>query len=144
SGVAGWALVGGDSPTFARTIVPNGTLIPARSRYLTAYTNSPSTSYNLTPYAGADTGSQNDFPDGRGIALFKTANSTNFTLANRLDAVGFASETNTLFVNGTPLLPSGGVTTGLQHVFMRKLGSGQPQNTTNNLADFVFVDTTGA
>src|SRR5205823_9748945 len=68
----------------------------------------------------------------------------NFNTTNRLDAVGFAGETNTLFLDGTGLQPSAGVTTNLQHVFMRKLTSGMPQSTHNNLADFVFVDTTAA
>ncbi|MFL6229672.1 MAG: carboxypeptidase regulatory-like domain-containing protein [Pyrinomonadaceae bacterium] len=144
SGATGWALVGGDSPTVARVIIPSGAFIPARGHYLVANTNDITTGYNLTPYAGADTGHGSDFTDGRGIALFRTANSTLFNLANRLDAVGFASETNILFFNGTPLQPSGGVTTNLQHVFMRRLDAGPPKNTGNNAADFVFISTTAA
>lgn len=40
------------------------------------------------------------FTNGRGLALFRTASAANFTIANRLDAVGSVCETNALFKEG--------------------------------------------
>ncbi|MGH9972050.1 MAG: hypothetical protein ACREBG_30255 [Pyrinomonadaceae bacterium] len=61
-----------------------------------------------------------DIPDNAGIALFRTANATNFTPANRLDAVGSTSEANTLFKEGTgyPALTSAPT---VDHSFYRSL-----------------------
>ncbi len=141
----GWALVGGDSPSTARVIIPNGALIPARGHYLVAQTNSISTGYNLINYAGHDTGHASDFVDGRGIALFRSSLAANFTAANRLDSVGFVTtETNALFFEGTGLQPSGGITTNTEHVFMRKMEAAVPQDTGDNASDFVLVTTAGA
>ena len=145
STAAGWALVGGDSPTSARAIIPNGTLIPARGHYLVANSDNIGSGYRLIDYAGHDAGRIIDFADGRGIALFRSALAANFNAANRLDSVGFAtSETNPLFFEGTGLQPSGGITTSIEHVFMRKLPGGPPQDTDNNADDFVLVSTAGA
>ncbi|MET0648266.1 MAG: hypothetical protein ABW208_16760, partial [Pyrinomonadaceae bacterium] len=86
--------------------------------------------------------------------LFNTANAANFTLANRLDAVGPTNEANALYREGTgyptltPFL--------IDHSFYRdncgKSGSittfgnctiSAPKDTNNNDSDFVFVDTDG-
>ncbi|MBC7931096.1 MAG: DUF11 domain-containing protein [Rubrivivax sp.] len=94
-----------------------------------------------------------DIPDNAGIALFSS--STDFTLANRLDAVGSTSEENSLYKEGAgyPAIAA----TGLEHSFVRdecgKSGSittfgtcpvSTPRDTDNNAADFFFVDTSGA
>jgi hypothetical protein len=140
----GWAIVGGEAPTTAKVIVPSGALIPARGHYLVAQSENITNGYNLTAYAGHDTGYSNGLTDGRGVALFRTANSTLFNAANQLDAVGFAGETNALFKEGTGLQPSAGVTTDVQHVFMRKIEQNTPRDTNNNASDFALVATSGA
>jgi hypothetical protein len=45
---------------------------------------------------------------------------------------------------GTGLAPAAGITTAGQHSWLRKLTTGRPQDTNNNLADFVLVETTAA
>lgn len=104
-----------------------------------------------------------DIPDNAGIAIFNTSVAANFTLANRLDAVGSTSEANTDYKEGTgypALTPF-----SIDYSFYRKIvgtctnapnncglvgGSfpvsgmtGFPQDTNNNAVDFIFVDTNG-
>jgi hypothetical protein len=81
------------------------------------------------------------FPDDVGIALFSTATAVS---ANRLDAVGYSSVTAADYKEGTGLAPAAGITTAGQHSWLRKLTTGRPQDTNNNLADFVLVETTAA
>lgn len=59
----------------------------------------------LVPTATGDISYTTDISDNSGIALFNTANPANFTLANRLDAVGSVAETNTLYKEGPVGLP---------------------------------------
>lgn len=140
-GSSGWSLVASDG--LVRFTIPNGTVIPARGHYLGVN----SFGYSLAGYpagngtsATGDTSYTNDIPDNAGIALFNTSNVSNFVLANRLDAVGSASEANTLYKEGAgyptlnPLISS-------QHSWVRNLSSGLPRDTNVNSADFVFVDT---
>ena len=150
----GWAIVSDDplnaDPTellTAKFIIPVGTRIPARGHYL--ITNG--VGYSLSDYAAADVTPQEagggaasyftDIRDGSGLALYRTGNPASFTPGERLDAVGF---TGSVFFEGTPLTPAGGINTPLQHSFVRKLVTGLPQDTDDNEADFYFVEVDGA
>ncbi|MET0647057.1 MAG: hypothetical protein ABW208_10580, partial [Pyrinomonadaceae bacterium] len=92
---AGYAVVASDGTL--RCTIPNGTVIPNRGHFLCAN----SVGYSLSGYATADAAYTTDIPDDAGIALFNTANAANFTLANRLDAVGPTNEANALYREGT-------------------------------------------
>ncbi|MFT3742800.1 MAG: MBG domain-containing protein [Pyrinomonadaceae bacterium] len=135
----------------ARCVIPNGTVLRVGQSYLC--TNS--VAYSLSGYATGNATYTTDIPDNAGIALFNTSVAANFTLANRLDAVGSTSEANTLYREGagySPLTPF-----SIDYSFYRdecgKGGSitdmapcstnGAPKDTNNNAADFVFVDTNG-
>ena len=155
-GSAGYSLVASDG--VARFTIPNGTVIPAKGHYLGVN----SVAYSLGSYPAGDgttaTGNATyttDIPDNAGIAIFNTSAAANFTLANRLDAVGSTSEANTLYKEGTgyPAL----VPFSINYSFYRdncgKGGSitsfgacptgGLAKDSDNNSADFVFVDTNG-
>src|SRR5205823_3492254 len=94
-------------------------------------------------------------PDNAGIALFNTSIAANFTLANRLDAVGSTAEANTLYKEGTGYPALGILNT--DYAFYRdtcgKGGAialfgpcpiaGMPKDTNNTAADFIYVDTVG-
>ena len=144
----GYGIVASDGTL--RCTIPNGTVIPNRGHYLCAN----SVGYALSGYATANATFTTDIPDNTGIALFNS--STTFTLANRLDAVGFTSEANTLYKEGTGIATIN-PTFNIDHAFIRdtcgKGGSitaaggcptlGFPKDTDNNAADFYFVDTNG-
>ncbi|MCM3871622.1 MAG: M36 family metallopeptidase [Pyrinomonadaceae bacterium] len=150
SGVgAGYAVAASDG--VARCVIPTGTVIPNRGHYLC--TNSGA--YSLGGYATGDATYTTDIPDNAGIALFNTSVAANFTLANRLDAVGSTSEANTLYKEGTgypALTPF-----NIDYAFVRdncgKQGSittfgncpsgGLPVDTDNNATNFYFFDTNG-
>jgi hypothetical protein len=142
----------------ARCVIPNGTVIPNKGHYLCVN----SVGYSLASYpagngttATGDATYTTDIPDNAGIALFNTSVAANFTLPNRIDAVGSTSEANTLYKEGTgyPAL----VPFSIDYSFYRdncgKGGSittfgtcptgGILKDTNNNAADFVFVDTNG-
>jgi hypothetical protein len=142
----------------ARCVIPNGTVIPNRGHYLCVN----SVGYSLASYpagngttATGDATYTTDIPDNAGIAIFNTSIAANFTLANRIDAVGSTSEANTTYKEGTgyPAL----VPFSIDYSFYRdncgKGGSittfgacptgGNLKDTNNNAADFVFVDTNG-
>ncbi|MDQ6653477.1 MAG: lamin tail domain-containing protein [Acidobacteriota bacterium] len=138
---AGWALVASDGAT--RFTITNGTMIPARGHYLGVN----SVGYSLTAYpagngttAIGDTTYTTDIPDNAGIALFNTSNPANFTLANRLDAVGSISEANTLYKEGTGY-PDLNPFLNVDFSLYRSLSTGLPKDTNNNEVDFVLVDT---
>jgi len=140
-----------------RCTIPNGTVIPNKGHYLCVN----SVGYSLASYpagngttATGDATYTTDIADNAGIAIFNTNVPANFTLANRLDAVGSTSEANTLYKEGTgypALVPfsidysfyrdscgkSGSITT------LGACPSGLPKDTNNNAADFIFVDTNG-
>jgi hypothetical protein len=100
---------------------------------------------NGTTAIGDDAFSTN-IPDNAGIALFKTANPANFTLANRLDAVGTTSETNALYKEGAglpPLIPFSIDYSWYRTIPSSGAGAGLPKDTNNNSVDFLFVDTNG-
>ncbi|MFL6335137.1 MAG: hypothetical protein ACJ754_17640 [Pyrinomonadaceae bacterium] len=154
-GSAGYALAASDG--VVRCTIPAGTSIPARGHYLCVN----STGYSLGGHpAGAGTNAagdatySNDIVDNTGVALFNTATASSFSAATRLDAVGFTSEANALYREGAGLPPINPAS-NIQHSFYRdncgKGGSattlgacpsgGFPQETNNNAADFIFVDT---
>jgi subtilisin-like proprotein convertase family protein len=136
---AGWALAASAGGT--RFTVPNGTVIPARGHYLGVN----SVGYSLASYpagngttATGDATYTTDIPDNAGLALFNTANPANFTLANRLDAVGSAVEANTLYKEGTGYVEL--QTFAIDYSWNRILTTGTPKDTNNNSADFLFAD----
>jgi hypothetical protein len=158
-GSAGYSLVASDGT--ARFTIPAGTVIPAKGHYLGVN----SVAYSLASYpagngttATGDATYTTDIPDNAGIALFATATPANFTLANRIDAVGSTSEANTLYKEGTgyPALTPFSIDysfyrsfcPGNTPIFGTALGcaagsGGLPKDTNDNSADFVFVDTNG-
>src|SRR5688572_25516062 len=142
----------------ARCVIPNGTVIPNRGHYLCVN----SVGYSLASYpagngttATGDATYTTDIPDNAGIAIFNTSIAANFTLANRMDAVGSTSEANTLYKEGTgyPALTPFSIDYSFYRDYCGKSGSittfgecpipGLPKDTNNNAADFVFVDTNG-
>ena len=87
-----------------------------------------------------------DIPDGNGIALFRSANPANFTMAERLDAAGYAS-VGSLYREGNGI-PTGGAETSsdLEHSFFRSMTratGGLPKDTGDNVLDFIGVTTDG-
>lgn len=139
-GSPGWALVSSDGVT--RFVIPNGTIIPLRGHYL--ITNNSPGGYSLSDYGGSSAaigdGSYTvEIPSDLGIALFRTANQANYTLANRLDAVGFSGIADANFREGSGLSPATGIGTNAQFSFVRTMITGPPQDTDDNAADFVFV-----
>jgi hypothetical protein len=141
----------------ARCVVPNGTVIPNRGHFLCVN----SVGYSLASYpAGNGTTATGDatyttnINDNQGIAIFNTSVAANFTLANRLDAVGSTSEANTVYKEGTgyPALTPFSIDYSFYRDNCGKSGSittfglcpiSTPKDTNNNAADFVFVDTNG-
>ena len=82
----------------------NNAVIPNKGHYLCVN----SVGYSLASYPAGNgttaTGDANfttDIPDNAGIAVFNTSVAVDFTLANRLDAVGSTSEANTTYKEGT-------------------------------------------
>ena len=134
----GWSLMASDGTEILRlangtTLRPRGHLLLAMYSYLRGY--------SLPRYASADAFYDFDIPDEGGIALFRTSNAENFTLDNRMDAVGFNSVTNALFREGAGLVPIGN--SDGEYSFVRKISNGLSQDTNDNAADFVFVSTSG-
>lgn len=98
-----------------------------------------------------------DIPDNAGIALFKTANPSKFTLPNRLDAVGSTSEPDTLYKEGKGY-PAIMTSLPADYSFYRDMcgnsgratsvggcpQGGIPKDTDDNAADLLFVDTQGS
>jgi hypothetical protein len=131
---SGWALA--SSEGIIRFVIPYGKLIPARTHYLATSGN-----YSLYNYGGSVSGDilyNPEVPDNTGIALFNTAYPENFTTTNRLDAVGFTTS-NSLYREGAGLSLLG-ANSG-EYSFLRKLNSGTPQDTGDNVADLTFVAT---
>ena len=142
---------GGGSPGFGvvasdgllRCTIPNATIIPARGHFLCVN----SAAYSLTGYpagngtASADATYTTSINDNVGIALFNTALSGTFTLANRLDAVGPTTEVNTTYREGTGYAPL--AVASVEFSIVRKIDAltGLPMDTGNNATDFRTVAT---
>lgn len=145
----GYAVAASDG--VARCVIPTGTVIPNRGHYLC--TNS--VAYSLSGNATGNATYTTDIPDNAGIALFNTSVAANFTLANRLDAVGSTSEANTLYKEGTgyPALTPFSIDYSFVRDECGKQGSitnfgvcptgGAYVDTNSNAVDFYFVDTNG-
>ena len=141
-----------------RCSIPNGTVIPGRGHFLC--TNSIGYSYGAYPEGNGTTATGDatyalDIPDNAGIALFTSNVIVNFTLANRLDAVGSTSEANTLYKEGTgyPAITPFSIEYsfvrdncgkhGINSVGTPCTSPGIPIDTDNNSNDFYFTDTNG-
>jgi hypothetical protein len=141
---SGYALAASDG--VARFVIPNGTIIPGRGHFLGV--NSSGYSLGGYPAGNGTTATGNasftlNIPDNFGIALFRTSNPANFTLANRLDAVGPTSEANAIYKEGVGYPPI--VAFNIDCSFHRRADGGSifPQDIGNNAFDFQFVDTNG-
>ncbi|HSE31786.1 MAG TPA: Calx-beta domain-containing protein, partial [Pyrinomonadaceae bacterium] len=137
-------------------VIPNGTVIPGRGHYL--FTGS---AYSLADYGGSgaaagDATLSSDIENDRNVAIFSTATLGSIGSANRLDAVGFGSNTGgicDLFREGTTLTPASGSV--LEYTYFRdecgKKGnpstfgpcptSGLVKDSNVNDDDFIFADT---
>jgi uncharacterized repeat protein (TIGR01451 family) len=152
----GYAVAASDG--VIRCTIPNGTLLPARGHFLCV--NEAGYSLGLYPAgelstAEGDLSYTTDIPDNAGIAIFRTSDTKNFTLGNRLDAVGSTSEENTLYKEGAgyPALSPLGLDYALYRDLCGKSGSittfgpcttgGGARDTDNNAVDFVFVSPDG-
>ena len=137
------------TPVLIATIL-SGTVIPARGHYLLV-----GPTYGLGGYAAGDQ-TVADIASDSNVAVFSTANVLNLSSANRLDAVGFGTNTTgvcALLEEGTTLPAIG--PSALQHSFFRdpcgKGGNsgtfgacpsnGKPVDFNNNVTDFIFADT---
>ena len=136
-----------DTPVLIGTI-PNGTVIPARGHYLLV-----GSQYSLANYGGTGAAAGNltmsaDIESDGNVAVFSTSNVELISSANRLDAVGFGTNTGAvcdLLREGTNLGATAGST--LEYTFFRFMGQavgGNPKDTNDNAADFVFADTQGS
>ena len=102
----------------------------------------------LTPTATGDVAYTTDILDNSGIALFNTANPANFTLTNRLDAVGSVSETNALYKEGSghPNLNPDLLPAETEYSWVRRLPSGctgtDPAGFNNNCTTVSLVQNT--
>ncbi|MET0650417.1 MAG: lamin tail domain-containing protein, partial [Pyrinomonadaceae bacterium] len=151
-GSSGYALAASDGA--ARFIIPAGTVIPPRAHFLGVN----SVGYSLATHPAGDGTTANgdatyttDIPDNAGLALFNTSNPANFTLANRLDAVGPTSESDALYREGAGV--SWPAPHALPYSCYRSLCShvagvgctvpGTPKETNDNATDFVCVCASG-
>jgi predicted extracellular nuclease len=144
-GSSGWALVASDG--VQRFMIPNGTVIPARGHYLGANADG----YTLANYGGitsvgaADNLYSTDIPGSGGIALFRTTNPSNFTLNERLDAVGRTTAPS-LYREGAGLPSNCTGNTTAEYSFVRSMtrtSGGLPKDTGDNASDFIFVSADG-
>jgi Tol biopolymer transport system component len=155
-GSRGWTVAAlSDTGTSAspRFTIPNDTVIPARGHYLGTYASNDYydiNQYSLSNYGGSINRAngnqtyQTYTAENGGIALFRTANLANLTIANRLDAVGFKDMTSPvadLYREGMGLTYTD--TGDAEMSYIRRLKNMTPQDTGDNAADFVLVSTTG-
>jgi hypothetical protein len=98
----GYAVAASDGVT--RCTIPNSTVIPSTGHYLCVNSGG----YSLAGYPGAegfpangDAVYTNGIPSSAGIALFNNnSGGASYSLANRIDAVGPATEADTLYREG--------------------------------------------
>ncbi|MFL6333834.1 MAG: beta strand repeat-containing protein [Pyrinomonadaceae bacterium] len=135
-----------DTPVLIATI-PNGTVIPARGHYLAV-----GSAYSLANYGGTGAAAGNvtltsDIGNDQNVAVFSTSNFALISSANRLDAVGGDSNAGAvcdLLREGNNLPAVSGNTA--EHAYFRSMNQaagGNPKDTNDNAADFVFADTQG-
>jgi uncharacterized repeat protein (TIGR01451 family) len=142
--VTGWGLFKpgascADTPTLIATI-PASTTIPARGHYLLS-----GSQYSLTTTASSDQTFAAPLGEDANVGLFSTPDVLLISSDNRLDAVGFGTDTGNncdLLREGAALPAAGGSTS--EYSFARKLTTGLPKDTNDNAADFILVSTTPA
>jgi hypothetical protein len=148
-GSAGYGLykMGADcnaTPVLIATI-PNGTVIPARGHYLAVGSQYTLANYGGTGAAAGNVTLTSDIESDRNVAVFTTANVINISSLNRLDAVGFGLNTGAVcdLTREPGNLPATGDTTADYSFFrdMRQANGGNPKDTNDNSADFIFADT---
>jgi hypothetical protein len=126
-------------------VIPNGTVIKARSHLLVANyyqsTRSVVRLYDCCNYVTYGYFDGHQEPDDYAVAIFTTNNQANFTSAYRLDSVGFATIPSGVYREGNGLPPIG--STPGEYAFVRRANGFQLQDTDDNFADFQFVSTTG-
>jgi uncharacterized repeat protein (TIGR01451 family) len=147
---SGWAVVemGADcnATPVVVGVIPEGTIIPARGNYLftgSAYSLSGYPAGNGTTATGDATLSA-DIELNHNVGLFSTASLASISTVNRLDAVGFGTNTGgncDLLREGNTLPPTTGF--AVDYSFVRKVDKGLTVDTTDNAADFIVVDTNG-
>jgi uncharacterized repeat protein (TIGR01451 family) len=132
-------------------VVPNGTVIPARGHYLLRGSAYSLSNYGGTNAAAGDLTMASDIEDDANVAVFSTANVVNISSVNRLDAVGFGSHAGAvcdLMREGSNLAPVGAL--NIEYSYARKEcdlvggvcnAAGNPKDTNDNSADFMFADT---
>jgi hypothetical protein len=156
-GSKGWAVAASDG--LVRFIIPTGTVIPPHAHFLSpnllGYSLSVTGDFVIRGDDSTCFGYELDIPDNAGIAVFRTSSAANFTPATRLDAVGSTGEGNTLYREGVgyPALTAADTAQNLEHSFHRTLcafvggvgctADGNPKDSGDNAADFMFVDTNG-
>ncbi|HYG81091.1 MAG TPA: Ig-like domain-containing protein [Pyrinomonadaceae bacterium] len=141
---AGYALVASnqgctDDPVIVG-VIPNGVVIPARGHYLLV-----GSGYSLTAYAAGNRTLTENLGSDVNVALFSTAELTNLSTVNRLDAVGFHLNTNDicdLLRERTTLNAASG--SASEHAFVRKYDEGVIVDTGVSADDFLVVSTTPA
>lgn len=134
-GSSGWLLLTPDNSY----VLPNGTVIPARRHFLVSG-GGYSSLYLYAP--GDDFFFDNEIASDTGVALFKTmaVDTANVAdaLTKRLDAAGFSTVAE-LYREGAGLPPIGN--NPGEYSFVRRLNFGNPHDSDDNVANFVFVST---
>jgi hypothetical protein len=135
-----------------KCVVPNGTVMPRTGHFLC--TNAFGYSLGNHPSGNGTTATGDDLffsgiADNTSLAVFNNATGgASFSAANRIDAVGFTTDANTLYREGAglPALSTAGVLGTLEYAFVRKMDpvTSRAVDTNDNAADFQFVDTIGA
>lgn len=148
SGGYGLFVMGSDcdaTPVLIGT-VPNGTAIPARGHFLLT-----GSTYSLSSYATGDASLLSDIENNNNVALFSTADVSNLSSVTRFDAVGYGTNTGSV----CDLLREGSTFPALTpffieySLFRNMCGAvtgacptgGNPKDTNDNAADFLFIDT---
>jgi len=146
-----------DTPVLIGTI-PATTVIPGRGHYLFVGSAYSLANYGGTGAAVGNTTLSSDIDSNQNVAIFSTTSVGSISSANRLDAVGFGSNTGgicDLFREGATLTPLGGSDLLLEHSYFRdecgKKGNpslfgpcptgGLTKDSNINSDDFIFADT---
>lgn len=127
----GFTVAGSDG--IIRFTVPQGTQLDPFDHYLGINCNTGG--YTL---GGGNVCYSKALPDNKGIALFKTPDTANFSTATRADAVGFTGEANALYREGTGIPNI--VALNAQQTIFRDYTTGVSKDTNNNAADFRVAD----
>ena len=150
-GSDGWAVAFSTNGTAVTTLaaIPNGTTIPPFGHYLVVNNVAAAgiAPFSLNAYPNTEVRPSDgdamytpDLADNGGVAIFRTANPANFSTMTRMDSAGFAGIATGLFKEGVGIPNISGTPTG-QISFARRQSSGSPQDTQDNAADFLFLDT---